>query len=107
MSTTEKVEFTQDQGCANDGFVEFCLPDGDEVAFANVQAVAPTAECFPHLEISGRAGCDPAVEYLCMLPIDPDWCVSTFGAMTDDGWRRICDLAGVPAVAQIVPTFFE
>jgi hypothetical protein len=104
---SDKMTFDQSTGCRNDGFVEFCLPKGDDAAASYVHKVAPTIQCYPDRPFGGRANCDTTIQYLCMLPLERTDCVERFGAMTDAAWARTCDLAGSDAITEIVPTWFE
>ena len=100
---TEKIAFTQDTGCLNDGSFEFCVPTENLNAMALVRQIVPQAECGPH---RGRAGCDLETEVLCMVSIDR-MCIERHGAMTDGGWQTVCDLAALPHIREIVPTWYE
>lgn len=103
---TSKISFTQQQGCLNDGSVEFCLPKDDPGALARVLAidssVRPTC-------CGGRAGCDLVTEQLYVFPTpdDPAVCTGRHGALTDAAWLRLCQIAAQPEVARIVPTWYE
>lgn len=98
-----KLKFTQATGCKNDGFVEFCLPKMDLPSQAQAMAVAADLQCAPG---AGRAGCS-ASELLCQLPTAGARCVAVHGALTDAAWTQVCALSSLPAVREIVPTFFE
>ena len=95
-----ELTFTQAQGCANDGSVEFCIPTTLERA---IELLAPTVTCAAG---GGRAGCDPKTQLLCLFPTDASTCTSG-GALTDDAWATLCGLTMLPDVTEIVPTFFE
>ena len=97
----DKLAFTRATGCENDGSVELCI--APELAHA-VELLAPTITCAPG---GGRAGCDPATQLLCLLPTGPAECESRHGALTDEAWDTVCALTMLPAVARIVPTWFE
>lgn len=100
-----KIRFAQGQGCQNDGSVELCLPQGDAAVLAQARAIAADLSCAPG---GGRAKCDPALELLCLLPtVVGGRCVALHGALTDAAWGQVCALAALPAVREIVPTFFE
>jgi hypothetical protein len=99
----DKITFTQDTGCLNDGSVEFCVPASDLDALAAVREIAPGARC---IQAGGRARCDLDTEVLCMIETR-GMCVAYHGAMTDDGWQTVCDLAALPFVRKIVPTWYE
>jgi hypothetical protein len=93
-----KMTFTQADGCANDGSVEFCIPP---VLQSAIQAIAPTTTCAAG---TGRAGCDPATQLLCQFPTDATTCVTTYGALTDAAWDTLCGITMLPDVTEIVPT---
>ncbi len=98
---TAKIAFTQAEGCLNDGSVEFCLPASDSVALSTVEHIAPDVTC---VRAGGRARCDTTTEILCLLPT---YCSSYDSALTDSGWRAVCDLAALPFIHRIVPTWYE
>lgn len=100
---TEKIAFTQETGCLNDGSFEFCVPIKTLEAMAQVKEIVPQAECGPH---RGRAGCNTETELLCMVPVDR-LCVTYHGALNDAGWQIVCDLAALPQIRAIVPTWYE
>jgi hypothetical protein len=99
----QKITFTQENSCLNDGSFEFCVPKNDPEAMAAVLEIAPDAGCVAGSR--GRAGCDLETQVLCL--------VSTRGmcaesdAMADTGWQTTCDLAGLPFVQKVVPTWYE
>jgi hypothetical protein len=99
----DKIAFTQDTGCLNDGSVEFCIPAGDPAALAAVQRIAPDVTC---MRAGGRARCDTTTEILCLLPTRKQ-CTTYHGALPDSRWQTVCDLAALPFVRQIVPTWYE
>lgn len=101
---TTKIDFTQAQGCQNDGSVEFCLLPTDGGSY-QVRLIDPSITCAPG---GGRARCDPKVELLCFMPTaGPASCVAPHGAMTDAAWAKVCRLAALSEVRRIVPTWFE
>jgi hypothetical protein len=100
----DKIRFSQETGCQNDGAFEFCIPANDPEALAAVMEIAPDVGCGT---MGGRAHCNLETELLCMVgtrllcqPDKPD-------ALTDEGWRTACRLASLPFVKEIVPTFYE
>lgn len=99
----EKMTFTQQTGCDNDGSDEFCLP---QTLVAAVQTINPAVKCGGG---TGRAMCDPSVEQLCLFPtVDAATCVSPpGGALTETGWAELCQISVLPEVRKIVPTLFE
>src|SRR5690349_15399155 len=62
---TNELAFTQQTGCRNDGYVEFCLPKGDDAALASVTTIAPTVKCFQ--SGGGRAQCNDS-QVICFFP---------------------------------------
>jgi len=99
---TEKLAFTQATGCQNDGSVEFCLPR-DEQVVQRVRALAP--ELRGPIGGGGRARCDLSKEELYFIPM-PEAC-QVADALPDETWATICRVAADPAVARIVPTWYE
>ncbi len=102
---TQELAFTQADGCANDGSVEFCIPAGDPALLARIATIAPSVHCAPG---GGRAQCDSSTQPLCSLPTSgPPMCVTQHGALSDEGWRLVCELASLPEVTRIVHTILE
>jgi hypothetical protein len=58
------------------------------------------------MRAGGRAGCDLDTEVLCFLDT-AGLCTAYHGALTDEGWQIVCELAALPAVREIVPTWYE
>jgi hypothetical protein len=103
---TDKIEFTQQTGCANDGSVEFCLPAPDAAALAEVLAIDATIFC--EWGSSGRVGCNTLTEQLCLLPVDcPAYNAPVPPTMADASWKTVCELAALDVVARIAPTRYE
>src|SRR5258707_7757933 len=50
----DKIKFAQQSSCANDGGVEFCVPDNDSGVLSTLAAVSTAITCAPG---GGRAGC--------------------------------------------------
>jgi hypothetical protein len=105
---TDQISFAQAEGCLNDGSIEFCIPADDPEVLAQVQAIVPGIECLPY---GGRARCNRETQRLCMLSTD-GMCITqgpddSSYAMSDQGWATVCALAALPAVKQIVPTWYE
>lgn len=104
---TDKIRFTQDTGCLNDGSVEFCLPADDPGALDSVHALVDEnsvkGRC---MQARGRAGCDLESEVLCRVET-AGLCVERHGALTDTGWALIYDLAALESVREIGPTWYE
>lgn len=103
-----KIDFTQETGCQNDGSVEFCLPNRKPDVLVAIQAFAPTVYVVgPH---TGRVGCDLTTETLAFLPTD--WtdstvCVERHGALTNQAWNTVCEIARQPDVKKIASTWYE
>lgn len=100
-----KIAFTQAQGCANDGSVEFCIPDSAS-ALAAVASISADTVCVAG---GGRAKClaSPNLLLCTMATTFPTRCETTHGALTAVAWATLCQFADLPTVTQIVPTFFE
>jgi hypothetical protein len=96
------ISFSQEDGCIGDDTFEFCIPADNPFALEQVQAIAPAATCSPG---RGRAGCKPESELLCMVRTS-GLCLKD-DSMTAEGWQLTCDLAGLPFIEAIVPTFYE
>ena len=101
---TEKIQFTQDTGCLNDGSVEFCIPKDDPNIMTQVLAIAPNAT---FMNSGGRARCDTETQILCLVDVGRMCRSDTPDAMTDAGWGTVCELAGLPFVVEVVPTWYE
>jgi len=101
---TSELQFTKETGCLNDGSVEFCLPSGDEALLAEVRAIAPTVEVGSS---RGRAGCNLPAETLHFFPTSGAECVAHHGALVDAAWDKLCRIAALPEVREIVPTWYE
>jgi hypothetical protein len=101
---TNELAFTQETGCVNDGSVEFCLPTGDEALVARVQEIAPTIQAGSS---QGRAGCNLPAETLYFFPTGEAECVAHHGALVDAAWDKLCRIAALPEVREIVPTWYE
>ncbi|WP_437497496.1 hypothetical protein [Sorangium sp. So ce1099] len=100
----EKLAFTRETGCVNDGSVEFCLPAGDEALLARVRDIAPTVEASSG---RGRASCDVPAETLYLFPTGDAECTARHGALEDAAWDKVCRIAALPEVRAIVPTWYE
>ncbi|MBZ0301588.1 MAG: hypothetical protein K8J31_17715 [Anaerolineae bacterium] len=100
----EIIRFTPATGCRNDGSFEFCIPADDPAALAQVFSIAPNTTCVPG---RGRAGCDTATQLLCLVGTDGMCQADQPEAMTNAAWQTTCDLAGLPFISQIVPTWYE
>jgi hypothetical protein len=102
--SADKISFTQETGCLNDGSIEFCLPADDPAALATVRRIVPSVTC---LQSRGRARCDPHSQRLCLVDTRGMCRTDSPRAMTDAGWRTVCDLARLPFVRKVVPTWYE
>lgn len=101
---TDKLGFSKETGCRNDGSVEFCLKTGDAALLARVKEIAPTILAGAS---RGRAGCDVPAETLYFFPTREDECAAPHGALVDAAWDRVCRIAALPEVRTIVPTWYE
>lgn len=104
--TAAKLRFEQPTGCLNDGSVEFCIPADDPQLRATLAAIAPAITCDGG---GGRAGClrSPGL-LLCTYPTRfPEECVAQHGALADAAWSKLCQVAALPQITAIVPTWFE
>lgn len=101
-----KIKFTQETGCLNDGFVEFCAPANDATVTSALAAISSAITCEPG---GGRAMCLASPNLvLCMYPtVVPTECVARHGAMTDAAWSDVCAISALPQITEIVPTIFE
>lgn len=97
-----KLEFTQADGCQNDGSLEFCLPQKFEQA---AKLIAPSLHCTFG---GGRAMCNSSVERLCFFPTgDAATCNPQKGRLTDAAYDQLCRLSTLPQVRKIVRTILE
>jgi hypothetical protein len=104
-AASHKITFAQDQGCLNDGSVEFCWPrQGDSVDVPErLAAISPDIRCNGN---AGRAGCTGS-QMLCSYPTRGEVCSAMHGALHDDAWADLCVIAAFPEVSRIVPTWLE
>jgi hypothetical protein len=100
----QKIKFTQDTGCLNDGSFEFCLPADDPGALDEVLKIAPQTGCFN--KSRGRAGC-VAGEMLCLVKTTNMCRPDQPHAMNDNGWQTVKKLADMPFIHKIVATWYE
>jgi hypothetical protein len=100
---TQKIRFTKETGCRNDGAVEFCLPGNDKKLRAAVKGIAG------NVVNRGRQKCELKTERLFFLPVDVESgsCVERRGAMTDRAWGQVCALARLPKIRSIRQTIHE
>ncbi len=100
-----KFSFTQESGCVNDGWVEFCAEKAGAPVVTSLRALAPDVSIVEgHI---GRAGCNEATEYLVSQPIREGDCMKRYGALTDSAWNTLCALSQVPETKHFVPGFAE
>jgi hypothetical protein len=98
----EKIDFTKETGCHNDGYVRFCAPTGNKKVRAAIKRIAPTAEARNEQHCSDN-------EILFFLPTEVELgsCVERRGAMTDKAWNQVCALARVPQITGFRHVRFE
>lgn len=100
-----KFSFTQEIGCVNDGWVEFCAAKTGAPVVTALRAISPEVQIIEgHI---GRAGCDQANEYLVSQPLQEADCTQRYGALTDAAWNTLCALSQVPETKRFVPGFAE
>lgn len=100
-----KFTFTQDIGCVNDGWVEFCAAKTGAPVVTALRALAPDVQIIEGH--TGRAGCDQTNEYLVSQPLKEADCTQRYGALTDSAWNTLCALSQVPETKRFVPGFAE
>ncbi|HET9987053.1 MAG TPA: hypothetical protein VFQ65_00995 [Kofleriaceae bacterium] len=103
---TDKLKFTYETSCGNDGGVEFCISANDAATLGAVTAVSSTITCNAG---GGRAMCNATPGLLlCSYPTSyPGQCIAQYGAMTDQVWTDMCQLAALPQITEIVATILE
>jgi hypothetical protein len=97
----EKINFTKETGCQNDGYVRFCVPEGKKVRAA-IKRIAPTAE-----KRSEQKCSEKEVLYFLPIGVEQGSCVERGGAMTDKAWNQVCALARLPQISGIRQVRFE
>ena len=101
---TDKIAFSMDTSCQNDGSYEFCIPNDAPDYVTTVTSIAPATTCGPG---RGRASCDPDSQHLCMVDLQ-DACGPNHQPTEDfAAWRQACALADLPFIEMIVPTWYE
>ena len=100
-----KFSFTQELGCVNDGWVEFCAEKAGAPVVTQLRAIAPGVSIMEGR--TGRAGCNEATEYLVSQPLSESDCTGRHGALTDPAWNTLCALSQVPETKRFVPGFAE
>jgi hypothetical protein len=104
----DKIAFSREEGCLNDGAVEFCKPSGDAELAEALFAIEPGLEVLAGSR--GRVGCELATHDLVLFPTpghDPSVCTGRHGELLPEAWDRLCAIAAFPHVDLIVPTWFE
>lgn len=102
-----KLLFTQADGCANDGSIEFCVAKADAALQAEVRRLAPTVTTGGS---RGRVGCEPEEEILFFFPTpghDPAVCTGRHGALTDRAWGQLRALAALTGIRRFAATWYE
>ncbi len=99
----EKIQFTRDEGCFNDGSFEFCVAN-DAALLDSLHQSVPNVTC---ISSPGRARCDIQTQVLCMVSTDGLCRADQPGALTDDGWHLACSIAARPYIERIVATWYE
>jgi hypothetical protein len=97
----EKLAFTRQTGCENDGSVEFCVPSEDATLLSTIQTIA----CRYLSPSSGRAGCDLDSEVLCFYPTAES--CQECGELCAGAWLQICQIAAHPQISAVVATRYE
>ena len=101
----DKIKFAREMSCANDGAVEWCIPDNDSQLVATLESISSTISCAPG---GGRAGCYTGGKLLCSYPTEyPDQCLTSHGEMKPDVWEHICKVAAQPQITEIVHMILE
>ncbi|MBL8954949.1 MAG: hypothetical protein JNK82_29500 [Myxococcaceae bacterium] len=100
-----KFSFTQESGCVNDGWVEFCAAKGGAPLLNTLRAISPDVSIVEGR--IGRAGCNEATEYLVTHTVSEVDCMQRYGALTDPAWNTLCALSQVPETKHFVPGFAE
>jgi len=100
-----KFSFTQESGCVNDGWVEFCAEKAGAPVVTQLRALSPDVQIVEgHI---GRAACNEATDYLVSHPVREADCTQRYGALTDSAWNTLCALSQVPETKHFVPGFAE
>ena len=101
----DKIKFSRSESCGNDGGVEWCIPDTNNlVLLESFTGIASSITCAPG---GGRAMCNTGGKLLCSYPLSfPGECLTTHGEMTPEVWGDMCTLASFPEIVEIVPTIY-
>jgi hypothetical protein len=100
---TDKILFTQDEGCLNDGSFEFCVANDPEL-LNSLYVDVPNMMC---IQAGGRARCDIQTQMLCMVSTEGLCEPNQPRALTAEGWELACNLASRPYIGTLVPTWYE
>jgi hypothetical protein len=100
-----KFSFTQQVGCANDGWVEFCAEKAGAPVVSQLRAISPDLSIYEGM--IGHAGCNESTDYLVSQPLQASDCMQQHGALTDAAWNTLCALSQVPQTKHFVPGFAE
>jgi hypothetical protein len=100
-----KFSFTQESGCVNDGWVEFCAAKTGAPVVSSLRAISSDLSILEGL--IGRAGCDEMNEYLLQQPLQASDCTTAHGALTPQAWNKLCALSQVPETKHFVPGWAE
>ena len=100
-----KFSFTQEIGCVNDGWIEFCADKGGAPTTTALRAIAPDVSIQEGM--IGHAGCNEMTEYLVSQPVHMGDCTAPLGALVDAAWNTLCALSQVPETKHFVPGFAE
>lgn len=104
-SGRDKIKFSREQSCGNDGSVEWCIPDNDAQLVSTLATISSTIYCAPG---GGRAMCHTGGKLLCSYPTSyPQQCLTSWGEMKPEVWDDICEVAAQPQITEIVPTLLE
>jgi hypothetical protein len=99
-----KIKFSREESCANDGAVEWCIPDGDAQLMAALAAISSEISCSAG---GGRARCNTGGLLLCHHPtLFPEHCLARHGEMKPEVWNDICEVAAQSAIVEILPTIY-
>ena len=100
-----KFSFTQEIGCVNDGWVEFCAAKAGAPVVNTLRAIS--SELYILEGLIGRAGCDELNDYVVQQPLHAEDCTQQHGALTPQAWNTLCALSQLPETRHFVPGFAE
>jgi hypothetical protein len=104
LCATYKMSFPRENGCLNDGSVEFCIPASDAALRDALSDIDADITCSTQV---GRANCNTTYQLLCMYPTGLDECQSEHGALNDAAYADLCAIAAFQDIVAIVPTWYE